>query len=316
MYDQFHPAPAPHTTRTPEFPGILNEKNLTALFSACEDFQSRRVDFGLENSVRLSLFWLDGLVSSTVVTEEILRPLTQLSRAGGAEDEAQCVAQILRGGVYRCAVCRAADLDAAASDLCHGCCVLLFPQSATALSFEVRTGQVRAVGEPTLEKSLKGARDSFVETLRTNTSLVRQRLATPRLKLRERCVGRESHTKVALLYMDGIAAPETVAELTRRLDALDMDALLATGILEEAIVVHPGSPFPQLLHTERPDRFAMYLMDGRVGLLVDGLPVGLVLPVCLAEFMKVTGDSSMHYLVATALNLLRWLVTTGVDGRG
>ena len=98
-----------------------------------------------------------------------------------------------------------------------------------------------------------------------------------------------------------------VTELARRLRKLDVDALPAVGILEEALVDEPFSPFPQILHTERPDRFAMHLLDGRVGLLVDGLPVGLVLPVNLAEFMKVTGDSSMHFLVASGLTMLRYL---------
>ena len=158
----------------------------------------------------------------------------------------------------------------------------------------------------TLEKSLKGAKDAFVEPLRVNTALVRQRICSPALKTAESFVGRRSRTRVSLLYIEGVAAPETVEELARRLDRLDIDALPALGILEETLVDAPRSPFPQLLHTERPDRFAMHLLDGRVGLLIDGLPVGLLLPVTLAEFMKVTGDSSMHAAVATALAALRW----------
>ena len=86
-----------------------------------------------------------------------------------------------------------------------------------------------------------------------------------------------------------------------------MDALLATGTLEEYIVDAPLSPLPQLLHTERPDRFAMQLLAGRVGLLVDGLPIGLMLPASLADFMQVTGDSCNHYLVATFLTILRYV---------
>ena len=82
--------------------------------------------------------------------------------------------------------------------------------------------------------------------------------------------------------------------------------MLATGVLEESLVDAPLSPFPQLLHTERPDRFAMYLLEGRVGLLIDGIPVALVLPVDLASFMRVAGDASVHCTAATALTLLRW----------
>ena len=112
---------------------------------------------------------------------------------------------------------------------------------------------------------------------------------------------------MALLYLEGVAAPGPVAELTRRLGTLDIDGLVASGILEEALTDEPHSPFPQLLHTERPDRFAQYLLEGRVGLLVDGLPIGLAVPVCFADFMKVTGDANNNYLVASALNMLRYL---------
>ena len=112
--------------------------------------------------------------------------------------------------------------------------------------------------------------------------------------------------RVAVFFVEGLVSPDTLRELAQRLERLDEDAMLALGSLEEYIVDAPRSPFPQLLHTERPDRFAMYLLQGRVGLLVDGLPVGLVLPVTLAEFMKVTDDAGTHHLVSSALSLLRW----------
>ncbi len=156
------------------------------------------------------------------------------------------------------------------------------------------------------KKSIKGAKDSFVETLRTNTALVRKRICSPKLKVIESSIGRKSHTKLAIMFVDGVASPDTVRELASRLDALDVDALLATGTLEEYIVDAPRSPFPQLLHTERPDRFSMYLMDGRVGILIDGLPIGLVLPVTLAEFMKSDGRCEQQHLVATVLTVLRY----------
>ena len=280
---------------------------LRALFSGCGDYTERAVRFGLYGEMKVPVCWLDGAVSGSAVGLEILRPLTDLLRAASVTDPADVLRRILDGAVYRCAVQRRDSLLDAAEDLCRGCCLVLFEELGCALSFEIKTAQRRAVGEPTLEKSLKGGKDAFTETLRVNTALVRQRLATPALKLTESTLGRRSRTQVAMLYLEGIAAPETVRELARRLDALDTDALLSLGPLEEAIVDAPLSPFPQLIHTERPDRFAMQLSQGRIGLLVDGLPVGLLLPVTLSEFMKVTGDSSMHFAVASALSILRWL---------
>ncbi len=301
---------AVHPRPRPEFPGAVRADTLRALFADCADFEQREILFGLDEKRRLSLCWLDGIVSGALVAEQILRPLTDSLRADSPENQQQSLERILAGAVYsHAAKCRE-SLDELVSDLTHGCCALLFDGIEKAISFEVRSENGRAVGEPSLEKSIKGAKDAFVETLRVNTALVRRRICTPALKLRELTLGRKSHTRLAVLYVDGVAAPDTAAALCERLEALDVDGLLATGLLEESITDAPRSPFPQLLHTERPDRFSLYLLEGRVGLLVDGLPIGLVLPVTFAEFMKVTGDHCNNYLVATALTVLRWLALT------
>ena len=268
---------AVHPRPRPEYPGALRAETLRALFADCADYQQREVLFGLDEKRRLSLCWLDGIVSSELVAEQILRPLTDSLRADSPENQQQSLERILSGAVYsHSAQCRE-SLDALVADLTHGSCALLFDGIEKAISFEVRDKGGRAVSEPSLEKSIKGAKDAFVETLRVNTGLVRRRLCTPALKLRELTVGRKSHTRLAVLYVDGVAEPETVAALCARLEALDVDGLLATGIVEESVTDAPRSPFPQLLHTERPDRFSLYLLEGRVGLLIDGLPIGLVL---------------------------------------
>ena len=286
---------------------LITEAALRDLFSGCADFTLRPIRFGLDDRLVLPVCWLDGVVGGSAVSLELLRPLTELLRAARVTDPSEALDRIQQGGVYRCAVTRQERLSDAAEDLCRGSCLVLFEALGCALSFEIRTEARRAVSEPSLEKSLKGGKDSFTETLRVNTALVRQRIASPRLKLAESTIGRRSRTRVAMLYLEDLADPDTVRELARRLDRLDVDGLLSLGPLEEALADAPFSPFPQQLHSERPDRFAMHLLDGRIGLLVDGLPVGLVLPVTLAEFMKVTGDSSMHFLVSSALTALRWL---------
>jgi len=280
---------------------------LRGIFSDCVDFQMRELRLGLDPEKRVSICWLEGLVSAETVTEDVIRPLTNLARLPDDADSRQSLTRILAGAVYNCSACRREKIDDVVADLTHGSCALLFDGAGQAVCFETRSECARAVGEPTLEKSIKGARDAFVETLRVNTALVRRRLCTPRLKIRERSLGRSTGTRVAVLYLEGRADPAVVSELCRRLDGIDAEGVLATGILEESLSDAPRSPFPQLLHTERPDRFAQYLLDGRVGVLADGLPIGLAGPVNFADFMRVAGDSSNNYLISTALTFLRWL---------
>ena len=305
MYNFSEKLPPRHPVQTPEYDCALNSRRLSEVFARCSDFHLREIEPGLDGGGSVRVAWVDGLVSGDEVAEAVLRPLTERRRAGDLSPEA-CCAQLMRGGVYALSATVRDTMDDLVQDLTHGNCALIFDELQQALCFELRSTSVRSVSEPTLEKSLKGAKDSFVEALRTNTSLVRQRLATPKLKLLESSIGRKSSTQVALLYLDGVADPAKVEELARRLDSIDVDALLATGVLEEAVSDAPRSPFPQVLHTERPDRFAMYLSDGRIGLLIHGLPVGLVVPATFSEFMKVTGDRSTNFIISSGLSVLRY----------
>lgn len=296
-----------HPLPQPEYKLLISSDSLKEVFSSCSDFECREIFYGLEREKRLTLCWLDGTVSSQDVSISVIKPLTELLRSVSAQTEQQSISLIMSGAVYRCSVRHREIMDELVNDICHGFCAVIFEGINQALSFEVRSTSARSVSEPTLEKSLKGSKDSFVEVLRVNTSLVRRRIGSPKLKLIESTVGRKSRTRVSLMFVEGLAAQNTVNEIAKRLDELDVDGLLATGTLEEYIVDAPRSIFPQLLHTERPDRFANYLLEGRVGILVDGLPIGLIAPVTLAEFMKVTGDYYNHFLVSTALTVLRYI---------
>lgn len=306
MYKSKYETGPYHPIRLPEYDVPLTAKALRGIFATCADFQMREIAFGLEKNVRLSVCWLDGIVSADEVSTCVLRPLTQSARAANARDEAQALYAVLHGGVYSCSVKECAAADDAVSALTHGHCAVIFDTLQTALCFEVKSDKARGVSEPTLEKSIKGAKDSFVETLRVNTALVRRRICSPELKVVESTVGRKSATRVAVMFVEGVAPEQTVRELASRLDTLDTDGLVSVGLLEEGIVDAPASPFPQLLHTERPDRFAAYLLEGRVGLLVDGIPVGLIVPVTFAEFMRVTSDANFHFLVTTVIAVLRY----------
>ncbi len=297
----------PHAEVKPKYPGPVSAEALSGVFAGCGDYESRAVLPGLLlGADSVTLCWLDGLVDGTAVSEDVLRPLTDMRRTVGAQSPAQLEMALEQGAAYSYTVRRRGTLDDVVSDLVNGYCVVCFDSLGEALTFDTRTKLTRSVNEPSVEKAIKGGKDAFVETMRTNTSLVRRRIRTPKLKIAQSVVGRLSGTGVALLYIEGVAQQGTVDEALRRIGGIDIDGLLSAGDLEEYIVDSPRSPLPQLLHTERPDTFAMHLLDGRIGILVDGLPVGFLLPADLAAFMRVPEDSSMHFAVASMLTLLRW----------
>ncbi len=272
------------------------------VFRGCDDFMLREIDLGRRGS-RGWVCWLDGCVSSGLLGESVLRPLSRLEGRTGPE----CLTAALRGGVFAPDAKLRRRTEDAAADLAAGCAALLFPGTGAALTLEVRTDAARSVETPAIEKSVLGAKDAFVETLRVNVSLLRRRSPVPALKLRQVRVGRRAPVTAAVLYMEGTGAEARAETVLRRLEALEVPGLPAAGALERALCPPPRGSFPRLIHTERPDRFLQELLSGRVGVLADGLPVGFLLPASLRDLLSVEEDRARHASVAAALGLLRRL---------
>lgn len=306
----------PHPRREPRLEGGLTPENLARVFEDCVDYNRRSVAVGGNEALRCELIFLAGMVRMERVSDYVLRPLAQ-NEALGTLGEGVAWEKMRSGALYNLSVTERTTLDEAAMDLINGNCLLLFPGKERALSFNTGTEEKRGIGDPENEISVKGARDSFVENLRTNTSLVRRHLKAPELRIREQIVGRQSLTPVDILWVEGIADPRTVEELEQRLEGIDIDALLATGNLEEYIIDRMDTAFPLVQYTERPDRLCYGLCQGRVGILIEGLPLGYLVPGVLGDFIHAPQDRSDNWLVAASLTILRWaclLVTLYLPG--
>ena len=291
---------SPHPRKEPAIPLPLTPESVKQVFEGCVDFDCRLL--AVAGAGTAVLCWINGMVKLERVSDYIIRPLSEWSGPG----QEGLVKSILEGGVWNLSAVRRKDMDTVVSDLVSGCCILFLPGEEGALSFLVPTEEKRAVSTPELENVLKGPKDSFTESIRTNTSLVRRRVRTPWLRLEEQIVGRQSRTPVDLVWIDGLTDPALVERTRKRVEEIDVDGLLATGNLEEYIVDNKQTPFPQVLFTERPDRFCGGLLDGRVGLLIDGLPMGCLLPGDIAQFLQAPQDKSGNYLMASVLTLIRY----------
>ena len=281
--------------------GRASAAGVEAQFKNCADYEHRSVTAG-RWGVPATACWLDGCISGDQVSEDILRPLNRLFCRNAGE----CIDLALEGGIYSCTVRERKTDEEIAADLTAGFAAIVFDEIGAALTFEVKSDNTRSVEIPTVEKSVMGAKDAFVETIRVNTSLVRRRLPTPKLKLWETNVGQETKTRVDMLYLDGTAPAEQVEALKTRLEKLDVQGLTAAGELQRALIAPPRGAYPQVLHTERPDRFVLGLLRGKIGILADGLPVGFLLPGTLPEMMQTQEDRGRHAVVAGFLVALRW----------
>ena len=175
-----------------------------------------------------------------------------------------------------------------------------------AIAFEVKTGVSRGPSAPEVENTIKGPKDAFVETIRVNTSLLRRHLRTPDLRIVSTTIGKRSLTNVAVIWIEGITNPELVRRMMDRLDTIDIDGLISPAAVEEYITGSRITAFPLLQYTERPDRLSQGLLDGRVGLIIDGLPLAYLAPADLGYLMESSEDRSRDFITASCLRVLRY----------
>ena len=257
----------------------MTHEQISAAFGQTADLVVRSIPGG-------KAYFIDGLVSGSEIAEYILTP-------------------ILRGEPVCAAVERPVpDLKAACDFLVNGFCVVLLDGKATA--YEAKTGEKRSISPPEVENTVKGPRDAFTETVRTNTSLLRRHLRTPDLQFTEITVGRESGTNVTLVHLRGITNPVLVARMEKRIRSLNPEGLLTPSAVEEQITGSRPTAFPLLHYTERTDKFCRCLLDGKIGLLIDGLPLGYLAPAELTGFLQSPEDQGVDYVSASCARILRY----------
>lgn len=245
---------------------------------------------------------IDGLVSGGDMSEYILKPITEHLRG---QTMGELYEKALHRAVYNSVAEPCEDLQTVFKKLVNGFCVVLFPE-AGAIAFEIKTGVNRGPDAPEVENTVKGPKDAFVETIRINTSLLRRHLRTPDLRIFALTVGRRSLTNVAVVWIDGLTNDELVEKMKERLKEIDIDALISPSAVEEYVTGSRITAFPLIQYTERPDRFSQGLLDGRVGLLVDGLPLGYLAPATFGYLMESMEDRSRDFISASCIRVLRY----------
>ena len=278
----------------------MTDREIQSIFQDSGDFIRRELNI---RGVTLYAYAIDGLVSGSEASGMVFRPLSNNLKGDTVQ---QLYQEALYGAVYNIETSSCQDLQTVLSCLVNGFCVVLFP-GVGAVAYEVRTGNVRSPSAPEVENTVKGPKDAFVETLRTNTALARQHLRSPELTMYQTVVGQKTRTNVVVAYLRGITDSRLVERVKARLDAIEIDGLLSPAAVEEYVTGSRATAFPLLQYTERTDRFCQGLLDGRVGLIVEGLPLGYLLPVDISYLMESMEDRSRDFISASCVRVLRYL---------
>jgi hypothetical protein len=281
------------------YPGELTDENIRHIFRDAGDFITRTLRCG---DFMLYFYAIDGLTAGGEMSDYVLKPIRQHLQA---ESMAELYHMALEGAVYNSVADACQDLDSVALKLVNGFCVVLFP-GVGAIAFEDKTPEKRGIAPPQVENTVKGPKDAFVETSRSNTSLIRRHLRTPDLRIWETQVGQRSLTNVSVLWVEGITNPELVERMKKRIGQICIDGLISPASVEEYVTGSRKTAFPLLQYTERTDRFCQGLLSGQIGLVVDGLPQGYLAPVDLGTLMESPEDRSVDYVSATCIRILRY----------
>ncbi|SCW36671.1 spore germination protein KA [Paenibacillus tianmuensis] len=188
--------------------------------------------------------------------------------------------------------------------LLNGHCLLVFSSMSQILVLDTSKSAHRNVTEPLIESTVQGPAEGFTEDLATNISLLRKRIKNAHFCIEQFVIGTETETKVNLLYLGNLAPEGVVDEFRNRIHSIRIDSVLDSNYIEEWIQDKTMSPFSTILDTERPDVVASHLLEGRVGVLVDGSPDALIGPITFFQLFISPED---YYQRADIATLLRWL---------
>ena len=245
-----------------------------------------------------ALVYLKSFVDLEQLNKSVLSPLLQLAVP---PKDMQNLAKVLPyAGTQEITLLQELSQAVASGEV-----VLLVSGFKSGLKIPLKKYEQRSITEPQNEKLVSGPRDCFVESIWSNIGLLRQRIKNPKLRIEMNTLGTKTSVELGIVYVEGIANRQIVEEVRRRLKRIEIDRLLSLGVINEFISDSPWSPFPTYQHTERPDSLTSALLDGRVGILLDGSSMVTIIPVVFWDFLKSPDDYIESPYFSTFVRLLR-----------
>lgn len=284
----------------------LTIDNLKTILMKSDDINLKEIS--INKKLKGTLIFIDGLVNARSISEYIIEPLTQMHRFTESKSELDVINLIREGTLTYSLQTERNTLKETLNDILAGNAALLFHEKSIAFIFDVKDFEKRSITEPTDENVIKGSRDVFVETLRVNTATVRRKIKSTNLVLESIVLGEQTQTSISIVYMSNIVNKDLLKELKQRLSIIKVDSVLSLNSITDYIVDKKLTAFPQIINTERPDKFCSNIVEGRIGMIIDGLPMSLIIPGTFIQFIQATEDYSQNYIISSILRFMRILL--------
>ncbi len=288
------------------------KQNLSVLRSilgtSC-DIIMREFSFGNKGHINGAIIFIDGLTNKSTIDDSIIKPLMYDSRLAfkNTREEIDNINIIKTTLVSVGNVETVTAVNDAVDSCLSGDSVLLVDGLQEALIISSRGWETRGVQEPQTESVVRGPREGFSETLRTNTALLRRKIKHQDFTIESMKIGERTRTNVCIAYIKGVVNPRLVEEIKYRLDRINTDSILESGYIEQFIEDAPFSIFSTVANSEKPDVVAAKLLEGRAAVLVDGTPFVLTAPMVFIESFQSSEDYYSRPYFASLLRMLRFL---------
>lgn len=273
----------------------------------CDDIKFRRMKLDGSGSLSCLLVYIETAVDNVMLKNSLLGQLVNRLWEMPREELRQAIED---NGLGISDVEELAALEDARRAMLAGNAVLFLDGYDRAWKISSKGYPGKGVSQAETEKVLRGSNEGLSDSVKVNTALIRKRVRSTDLKVKELFLGERSDTVTAVVYMEELAHPGVVEEVTRRLNSFAIDGVLDSGVLEQLTEHSWLSPFPQYQTTERPDRAAQAVLDGRVVVLSDNSPEALILPAAFADFMKSSEDQYQRFAIAGFQRVMRYLAVT------
>ncbi|WP_102347801.1 spore germination protein [Bacillus sp. Marseille-P3661] len=274
------------------------------------DIITREFLAGENGSYKIAIVYTDGLADKTFVQDFILKTLmidirkAELDQSFSSTLDAPDLLE--RFSISTGDMKRVYDYEATFEHVLSGDTAIFIEGYALCFVVSSRGWEDRGIQEPSSQTVVRGPKDGFTETLRTNTALLRRKIKDENLWFEEMKIGRKTKTDIAIAYLNGVADKKIIDELRHRLKKIDIDGILESGYIEEMIQDETYTPFPTVYNTERPDTIAAGILEGRIAILVDGTPFALLVPALFIQFFQASEDYYQRSDIGTLIRLLRY----------
>jgi len=281
----------------------VNEEYIRKRCENCADIVIRPMMLGKDKKVRCVVVYIEVAVSNIMLEDTVIGKLISHMWQMSADEILPFVQD---NGLGISDVKTLYTMDEAFAAMLAGNAIFFLDGYPAALKISSKGYPDMGVSQAEGEKVLRGSKEGFGDTVKSNSALVRKRLRDTKLKVKEKSIGVRSNTMMQMLYVEDLVEPSLLEEIENRLNTFEIDGIADSGVLEQLTEETWYSPFPQFQTTERPDRAAMELLDGRILLLVDNSPSGLLLPTTFHNFLQVSEDRYNHFEMASFMRMLRY----------